>query len=245
MATASHDLSARNRTIHAAHAVHQYTLREIGDHVHLHYTTVSRIIGNQHRMLQRRPDPVCFLLCAADLAYELTGILPVVTNGNRIYHPRISHVPLLLIRCLYPKRPRGCACVRSLPCTTSLRISPLRNNVLEGRISISTATISPGLSLFSPRCFKTGCQGVDLSSSSSLCDTRSHPLVTMPLHVCRHGGAVEMDFSAGRIQLPDADDQVHIISILGRDPEPQLHVAGQLGIPVEGQVELRTPLAGS
>ena len=53
-ATASHDLSARNRTIHAAHVVHHYTLKEIGDHVRLHYTTVSRIIRNQHRMLQRK-----------------------------------------------------------------------------------------------------------------------------------------------------------------------------------------------
>ena len=51
MATASHALSARNRTIHVAHVIHQYTLKEIGDNVHLHYTTVSRIIGNQHRML--------------------------------------------------------------------------------------------------------------------------------------------------------------------------------------------------
>ena len=52
--TAPHDLSARNRTIHAAHVVHHYTLKEIGDHVRLHYTTVSRIIRNQHRMLQRK-----------------------------------------------------------------------------------------------------------------------------------------------------------------------------------------------
>jgi hypothetical protein len=52
---ACHDLSVRNRTIHAAHVIHvihQYTPTEIGDHVHLHDTTVSRIIGNQHRMVQ-------------------------------------------------------------------------------------------------------------------------------------------------------------------------------------------------
>ena len=55
--TASHDLSARNRTIHAAHVVHHYTLKEIGDHVRLHYTTVGRIIRNQHRMLQRKTVP--------------------------------------------------------------------------------------------------------------------------------------------------------------------------------------------
>jgi len=52
--TASHDLPARNRTIHTAHVVHHYTLKEVGDHVSLHYTTVSRIIRNQHRMLQRK-----------------------------------------------------------------------------------------------------------------------------------------------------------------------------------------------
>jgi putative transposase len=45
--TASHDLSARNRAIHAAHVVHHYTLKEIGDHVRLHYTTVSRITRSQ------------------------------------------------------------------------------------------------------------------------------------------------------------------------------------------------------
>jgi putative transposase len=52
--TASRDLSARNRAIHAAHVVHHYTLKEIGDPVRLHYTTVSRIIRNQHRMVQRK-----------------------------------------------------------------------------------------------------------------------------------------------------------------------------------------------
>ncbi|HME41565.1 MAG TPA: hypothetical protein VKF36_00650 [Syntrophorhabdales bacterium] len=29
-------------------------LKEVGDHVRLHYTTVSRIIREQHRMLQRK-----------------------------------------------------------------------------------------------------------------------------------------------------------------------------------------------
>ena len=52
--TFSHDLSARNRAIHTAHVVHHYTLKEVGDHVRLHYTTVSRIIREQYRMLQRK-----------------------------------------------------------------------------------------------------------------------------------------------------------------------------------------------
>ena len=51
---ASHDMLARNRTIHTAHVVHHYTLKEVGDHVRFHYTTVSRIIREQHRMLQRK-----------------------------------------------------------------------------------------------------------------------------------------------------------------------------------------------
>jgi hypothetical protein len=51
---ASHDMPARNRAIHAAHVVHHYTLKEVGDHMSLHYTTVSRIIREQHRMLQRK-----------------------------------------------------------------------------------------------------------------------------------------------------------------------------------------------
>ena len=52
--TASPDLSSRNRMIHTAHVVHHYTLKEVGDHVRLHYTTVSRIIREQHRTLQRK-----------------------------------------------------------------------------------------------------------------------------------------------------------------------------------------------
>ena len=51
---ASHDMPTRNRAIHTAHVVHHYTLKEVGDHVRLHYTTVSRIIREQHRMLQRK-----------------------------------------------------------------------------------------------------------------------------------------------------------------------------------------------
>jgi putative transposase len=50
----SHDKPARNRAIHATHVVHHYTLKEVGDHVYLHYTTVSRIIREQRRMLQRK-----------------------------------------------------------------------------------------------------------------------------------------------------------------------------------------------
>jgi putative transposase len=48
------DMPARNRAIHTAHVIHHYTLREVGDHVRLHYTTVSRIVREQHRMLQRK-----------------------------------------------------------------------------------------------------------------------------------------------------------------------------------------------
>ena len=53
----SHDRSARNRAIHTAHVVHHYTLKEVGDHVRLHYTTVRRIIREQHRRLQRKTRP--------------------------------------------------------------------------------------------------------------------------------------------------------------------------------------------
>ena len=43
----------RNKAIYAAHVVHRYTLQEIGDHVGLHYTTVSRIIRDEEEgMLQ-------------------------------------------------------------------------------------------------------------------------------------------------------------------------------------------------
>jgi putative transposase len=52
--TASHDRFVRNKTIHTAHVVHHYTLKEVGDQVRLHYTTVSRIIRDQHQMLQRK-----------------------------------------------------------------------------------------------------------------------------------------------------------------------------------------------
>ncbi len=51
------DRSVRNQTIDTAHVVHGYTLKEIGDHTGLHYTTVSRIIRDQQRALQRKgPD---------------------------------------------------------------------------------------------------------------------------------------------------------------------------------------------
>ena len=44
---------ARNKAIYAAHVIHHYTLQQIGDHVGLHYTTVSRIIrAEQQGMLQ-------------------------------------------------------------------------------------------------------------------------------------------------------------------------------------------------
>ena len=44
---------ARNKAIYAAHVVHRYTLRQIGDHVGLHYTTVSRIVRDERQgMLQ-------------------------------------------------------------------------------------------------------------------------------------------------------------------------------------------------
>jgi DNA-binding MarR family transcriptional regulator len=43
----------RNKAIYAAHVIHGYTLKEIGDHVGLHYTTVSRIIRDEgQKMLQ-------------------------------------------------------------------------------------------------------------------------------------------------------------------------------------------------
>jgi len=43
----------RNKAIYAAHVIHGYTLKEIGDHVGLHYTTVSRIIRDKgQKMLQ-------------------------------------------------------------------------------------------------------------------------------------------------------------------------------------------------
>jgi REP element-mobilizing transposase RayT len=43
----------RNKAMYVAHVVHRYTLRQIGDHVGLHYTTVSRIIRDEQRkMLQ-------------------------------------------------------------------------------------------------------------------------------------------------------------------------------------------------
>ena len=44
---------ARNKAIYAAHVIHRYTLQQIGDHVGLHYTTVSRIVRDeQQKMLQ-------------------------------------------------------------------------------------------------------------------------------------------------------------------------------------------------
>jgi len=46
------DMPAGNRAIHAAHVAHHYTLKEVGDHVRPHYTTVSRIIREQRRTLQ-------------------------------------------------------------------------------------------------------------------------------------------------------------------------------------------------
>ena len=44
--------SARNKAIYAAHVVHRYTLQQIGDHVGLHYTTVSRIIRDEERKIR-------------------------------------------------------------------------------------------------------------------------------------------------------------------------------------------------
>ena len=44
---------ARNKAIYAAHIIHRYTLQQIGDHVGLHYTTVSRIVRDERQgMLQ-------------------------------------------------------------------------------------------------------------------------------------------------------------------------------------------------
>jgi hypothetical protein len=44
---------ARNKAIYAAHVIHYYTLQQIGDHIGLHYTTISRIVRDQQqRMLQ-------------------------------------------------------------------------------------------------------------------------------------------------------------------------------------------------
>lgn len=43
----------RNKAMYVAHVVHHYTLQQIGDHLGLHYTTVSRIIrAEQQNMLQ-------------------------------------------------------------------------------------------------------------------------------------------------------------------------------------------------
>ena len=39
----------RNKAIYAAHVIHGYTLKEIGDHVGLHYASISRIIVNEGR----------------------------------------------------------------------------------------------------------------------------------------------------------------------------------------------------
>ncbi len=44
----------RNKAIYAAHVVHRYTLQQIGDHVGLHYTTVSRIVKDEQ---QAMPSP--------------------------------------------------------------------------------------------------------------------------------------------------------------------------------------------
>ena len=58
---ASHDMPARNRAIHAAHVVHHYTLKEVGDHVRLPYTTVNRMIKeNNTECYNERPDSTCF-----------------------------------------------------------------------------------------------------------------------------------------------------------------------------------------
>jgi REP element-mobilizing transposase RayT len=44
---------ARNKAIYAAHVIHRYTLQQVGDHVGMHYTTVSRIVRDQQqKMLQ-------------------------------------------------------------------------------------------------------------------------------------------------------------------------------------------------
>ncbi|MFZ5761136.1 MAG: transposase [Thermodesulfobacteriota bacterium] len=39
------DKTVRNRQMEIAHVRHGYTLKEIGAHLHLHYTTVSRVVG--------------------------------------------------------------------------------------------------------------------------------------------------------------------------------------------------------
>jgi AraC-like DNA-binding protein len=47
--------AARNKAAYAAHVLHRYTLQQIGDHVGLHYTTVSRIIRDEEqKTLQRK-----------------------------------------------------------------------------------------------------------------------------------------------------------------------------------------------
>ena len=37
----------RNQTIYAAHIHHGYSLKEIGDHLQIHYTTVSKVIKEE------------------------------------------------------------------------------------------------------------------------------------------------------------------------------------------------------
>ncbi len=44
-ATATEDRTRRNQAIHRAHLEHGYTLAEIGEHLGLHYSTVSKVIS--------------------------------------------------------------------------------------------------------------------------------------------------------------------------------------------------------
>ena len=37
--------------IYAAHVIHHYTLQQIGDHLGLHYTTISRIVRDEQQVM--------------------------------------------------------------------------------------------------------------------------------------------------------------------------------------------------
>jgi putative transposase len=50
-ANTMHDTAVRNKTIYAAHTTYGYTFKEIADHLHIHYATVSRATKDVERKM--------------------------------------------------------------------------------------------------------------------------------------------------------------------------------------------------
>ena len=76
----------------------------------------------------------------------------------------------------------------SFPLITTTIDSPFLKYVLEGNISISIGTISPFLIFNSCSCLCQGCAMVDLSLSSSRCDTLNQPVATCPFSIWLKSG---------------------------------------------------------